>query len=592
MTTDQLLLFVLFVLLFAFLIWGRFRYDLVALTALVIAFLLGLVPVEEVFTGFGHPAVIIVALVLIISRGLSRSGAIGLLTRQLLATSRGIQAHIGIMATIAAFLSTVMNNVAALALLMPVDIQAAKKAKRSPAVSLMAVSFASILGGMATLIGTPPNIIIATFREDMLGSPYRMLDFAPVGAVVAGVGVLYVALIGWRLIPAERRKHDTPRELANMEGYLAEASVKDGSRIVGKTLRALEPDAEEIDVVLLGLVRGGKRLPGTAQNEPVRQGDLVVLQGSPEAIDEFLGATGLEFVDKDGDLGGPASEAVAVMEVVVPVGARIEGRSALEVGLLSRQGVKLLGISRKGRRIRARVREARVNAGDILLLLGPEDRLPDVIAWLGCLPLAERGLLITQRHKAWTAVGVFAAAIIAASLSLVYLPIALALVVVVYVALNIVPLSEIYDAVEWPVIVLLASLIPIGAAFEASGSTQLIANALIGLTEGMPVVVVLTLLMALTMTLSDVLNNVATALITAPIGFEIATKLGVNPDPFLMAVAVGASCAFLTPIGHKNNTLIMGPGGYRFGDYWRMGLPLEILVLVVSVPMILIVWPL
>ncbi len=591
MTTEQIILFSLVILIFAFLIWGRFRYDLVAYAALVIAFVLGVVPKDEVFSGFGHPAVVIIALVLIASRGLSRSGAIELLAHKVLDASRGLQAHIGIMAGISAALSSLMNNVAALALLMPLDMQAARRAKRSPAITLMPLSFASILGGMVTLIGTPPNIVIATFREDALGEPYRMFDFAPVGAVVAITGVIYVMLIGWRLIPVERGRHDTARELKNLKGYVAEAKVPESSKTIGKALKELDGLTEEYDVNVLGLVRRGKRLPGSARNEEVRKGDVVVIEGGPEAIDQFVGAAKLAFTGSDKH-GGITSEALGLMEVVVPEGARIVGRSALDVRLLYRQGVTLLGISRKGLRIRERVRKTRIHAGDILLLLGPEDHLPDVVEWLGCLPIAERGLEVTQRGKAWTAVGVFAAAIITASLGWIYLPLALSAVVVVYVLLRIVPLTQIYESVEWSVIVLLGSMIPISVALEATGGAALIADVMVDWTDGLPAFAVLTILMIVTMTLSDVLNNVATALIAAPIGIGIAERLDANPDSFLMAVAVAASCAFLTPIGHKNNTIIMGPGGYKFGDYWRMGLPLEVLVVVVSVPMILIVWPL
>lgn len=591
MTTDQGILFSLIALIFVFLIWGRFRYDLVAFAALVAAFLAGVVPKETVFTGFGHPAVVIIALVLIVSRGLSRSGAVELLARSVVRSNRSVKTHVGIMAGISAALSSIMNNVAALALLMPIDIRAARKAKRSPALTLMPLAFASILGGMVTLIGTPPNIVIATFREGALGEPYRMFDFAPVGAVVALVGVLFVALIGWRLIPVERSRHDTSKELVDLEGYIAEAKVPESSSAIGKTVSELNAIAEENDAHVLGLVRNGRRLPGAARRRVVWKNDVVVLEGGAEAIDQFVGAAGLEITGSE-KYDGIASEAVGLLEVVVPEGAKIAGRSAMEVRLLYRQGVTLLGISRRGRRIRDRVRKARIREGDILLLFGTEERLSDIVEWLGCIPLAERGLEITQRRKAWVSVSIFTAAILAASFGLVYLPLALAVVVIAFVALRIVPISHIYEAVEWPVIILLGSMIPIGAALEASGGTALAANAIVNLTAGLPPIAVLAVLMIVTMTLSDVLNNVATVLIAAPIGIDIAASLGANPDAFLMAVAVSASCAFLTPIGHKNNTIIMGPGGYKFGDYWRMGLPLEILVVLVSVPMIALIWPL
>ena len=591
MTTEQVLLFSLLLAILGFLVWGRYRYDLVAFAGLVIAYLVGVVPGDEVFSGFGHPAVAIIALVLIVSQGLSRSGAIELLARRMLDNSRGLQGHIGIMSSVSAALSAVMNNVAALALLMPLDLQAARRAKRSPAKTLMPLSFASILGGMITLIGTPPNIVIATFREDRLGEPFRMFDFAPVGLGIAIVGIVYIVFIGRRLIPKERLTHDTGQELEELSGYIAEVQVSESSRMLGKPLRELDELIDEYGVSVVGLVRRGKRLPGLARDEIIRKSDRVVLEGGPEAIDQFVGAAGFKLTHR-GSKEGIAPGTMALVEVVVPETARIAGRSAMDVRLLYRHGITLLGISRSGKRINERVRKTKIQSGDILLLLGPEEQLPDVVDWLGCLPLAERGLAVTQRRQAWTAIGVFAAAIIAASFGWIYLPLALAATVVIYVALNIVPLRQVYESVEWSVIVLLGAMIPIGAAMEASGGSAVIANALVGWTEGFSPVVVLVMLMAITMTLSDVLNNVATALVAAPIGIAIAERLAVSPDPFLMGVAVAASCAFLTPIGHKNNIIILGPGGYRFGDYWRMGLPLELLVLALGVPLILLFWPL
>ncbi len=591
MSFDQVFLLVLLVAVFGLLLWGRIRYDIVAFAALIVAYLGGVIPKEEVFSGFGHPATVIIALVLIVSQGLFRSGAIEVIARFLVDASRREGAHIAIMASVAAALSAVMNNVAALALLMPVDLQAAAKAKRSPAATLMPLSFASILGGMVTLIGTPPNVVIATFREQSLGVAYTMFDFAPVGLIVASVGVAFVALIGWRLIPGERRSRDTTVELLDLRDYIAEGTVQEKSKAIGLELQELQEIADEDDINLLGLVRRGKRLPGAARDEVIKKGDVVVMEGSPQAIEKFLGASGLTYAGADKH-GGIASETLHLLEVVVPPDARIVGRSALDVRLLYRHAVTLLGVSRSGRRFRDRVRELRVRAGDILLLLGPANRLPDVVAWLGTLPLADRGIKVIQRSKAWVAVLTFAGAVALASVDLVYLPVALGAVVAVYVLLRIVPIRQLYSSVEWPVIVLLGCLIPIGSALETSGGTALIAETIVAWSTGLPVVFVLAALMIVTMTLSDVLNNVATALIAAPIGVDIARQLEVSPDPFLMAVAVAASCAFLTPIGHKNNTIIMGPGGYKFGDYWRMGLPLEILVVVVGLPMILQFWPL
>ncbi len=591
MTNDQILLFCVLGGVFALLIWGRFRYDLVAFTALVVAVILGVVPEDQAFSGFGHPAVIIIALVLIVSKGLSNSGAIELIARTFIDSGRTVASHIGIMASLAAALSAVMNNVGALALLMPVDLQAAEKAKRSPALTLMPLSFASILGGLVTLIGTPPNIIIASYRGEALGTPYHMFDFAPVGLICAVVGVLFVALIGWRLIPGARGETNQPQALFELDDYVAEVRVSTESLLVGQRLRDVKEVENSQDVQIIGVIRRGNKLPGIVGWQVIEGGDILVVEAKPQAIEELSGLIGVEFVGSEKHEGKLVSAETGFMEVVVPAGARIEGRSALNLRLLYRHNVTLMGISRQGQRIVERVRRTEIKAGDILLLYGPSERLPEISTWLGCLPLAERGLQVIKRDKALLAVALFAGAILLASFGVLYLPFALGLTAISYVAFNIVPVKRLYDSIEWPVIVLLGSLLPIGAALEASGGTGLIANWILSVTQGAGPVVVLTILMVVTMTLSDVLNNTATAVIAAPIAVNLAERLNVSADPFLMAVAVAASCAFLTPIGHKNNTLIMGPGGYKFGDYWRMGLPLEILIIVVAVPAIIVFWP-
>ena len=588
MTPDQIILFSLFGLVFALLLWGRFRYDLVAFSALMAGVVLGVVPTEDAFSGFGHPATLVVALVLIVSAGLVRSGAVFLITRTLVDSARGLGSHIALMGGIGAVLSAFMNNVAALALLMPVDIQTARKAGRAPGLSLMPLSFATILGGMVTLIGTPPNIIIAAIREDTLGAPFAMFDFAPVGAVAAAAGLIFVALVGWRLIP----DRGDPGGTSALQQYIAELTVPADSPHIGKRLAELDEDAEKTDVAILGLIRDGKRRYGRAANTRLREGDALVLEATPDALDEFRTATKLGFSDAERqERLTAAGEGLEVVEVVVPETARIAGKTALAIGLAWRQSSVLMGISRKGRRITKQMRRTEIHPGDILLVLCPKGRGPDVTEWLGCLPLAERGLSVTADDKVWLAIGLFAAGVAAASFGLLYLPVALGLVVVAYVLARILPIAEIYDHVEWPVVVLLGSMIPLGAALETSGGTELLASALVTLTEGLPAWAILTVLMVVTMTLSDVLNNTATTIVAAPVGIQMAQSLGVSADPFLMAVAVAASSAYLTPIGHKNNTLILGPGGYQFGDYWRMGLPLELLVIAVSIPAILVFWP-
>jgi di/tricarboxylate transporter len=418
-----------------------------------------------------------------------------------------------------------------------------------------------------------------------------MFDFAPVGLTCALFGVAFVALVGWRLIPVSEQKASPTADLRDLHGYVAELSVPEESAAIDQMVRELDETAAGAGVTIMGLVRKGKRLPGGARREKIEEGDVLVVDASVEAIDEFVGALDLDFPGRD-KIKENGDRDITVLEVVVPRDSRLDGRSVSSVGLARWYGVTVLGVSRKGKSFRDRLGLLPIQAGDVLLLVGPSERLTEAAQWLGAYSLAERGLGVTQHGRAAFATGIFAVAVVLAAFEIVYLPIALAAVVALYVIFDIVPARQVYDEVEWPVVILLGSMIPLGQALQNVGGTGLIANGIVDLTSGLPAWAVLTVLMVVVMTLSDVLNNTATAVIGAPIAVEMANRLGANPDPFLMTVAVAASCAFLTPIGHKNNTLILGPGGYAFGDYWRMGLPLEVGIVAVSIPAILIFWPL
>jgi di/tricarboxylate transporter len=587
-TGDQLFIFLLLAALFGMLIWGRVRYDLVAFGALIVAVIGGVVPAGSAFAGFGNEAVVIVALVLVVSRALLSAGAIELIAPLVVSASRPVPVHIAVMSAVGASLSAVINNVAALVVLMGLDLEAASKAKRAASLTLMPLAFATILGGMITLIGTPPNIVISQVRERLVGEPYQMFDFAPVGLTCAIVGVAFVALFGWRLIRADGAKASVADESAY---FLVEAKVPEKSKSIGRTPGDLYPLGEEHDVTILGVVRRGRRLRGFATHEELRRGDVLVLEGPTKSIEAFIGAAGLGAAGQESH-GGLTGKSLTLVEAIVPENARLVGRSVQDMRLLYRRNVTLLGVSRQGRRFRERVQRLVIRPGDVVLLLGTEGQVSQAAEWLGVLPLQDRSHQVIQRRKALACVGIFLGAIVAAVAGLLPLSIALGAAVGCYAMLNIVGPRDVYEAIEWPIIVLLGSLIPIGIALEESGGTQLIADIVVGWSAALPAWAILAIIMVVTMTLSDFMNNVATALVAAPIAITVADTLQVSPDPFLMGVAVAASCAFLTPIGHQNNTIIMGPGGYRFGDYWRLGLPLELIILAVSIPTILLVWPL
>ncbi|TKW65845.1 MAG: SLC13 family permease [Paracoccus denitrificans] len=593
MTLPQITLFSIFAAVMVLMFAGRWRYDLIAFAGLMAGVLTGVVPEEDAFSGFGHPATMVVALILVMTAGLMRSGAVAALTRLLVRDGRPVSLHIAVMAGIGGFLSGFMNNIAALAIMMPIDLQVARRAGRAAGLTLMPLAFATILGGMLTLIGTPPNLIVSGFRQDALGEPFRMFDFLPVGGAVAVAGIAFIALIGWRLIP---QRHSAEAEGGNqpLRRYQAELVVTENSALVGGTLAALQEAARAASIRINKLSHHHHAVEGEPEDITLDAGDVISLRSAPDALDEFRASQRLSYPDGRSEARARTQRESGerLVEFLVPVGAEINGRTVQSTGLINRHDTVLMGMRRRGRIITGNLRRERIEAGDLLLLLVPEGRLDGLVATLGVLPLEGSDHAVLRESQMYLALGLFVGAVALTSLGVVTMPIALGCVVVAYVLFGVLSINEIYDHVDWPVIVLLGSMIPLGQALDSTGGTTLIASGLASLTDGYPAWVALTMLMVTTMFMSDILNNNATTIIAAPVGIRLAEQLGVNADAFLMGIAVSASCAFLTPIGHQNNTLIMGPGDYRFGDYWRLGLPLEVIVLLVSVPMLLMVWPL
>jgi di/tricarboxylate transporter len=590
MTTDQTIIFGILAVALALFVWGRWRYDLVAVLALLAVVLAGLVPSEEAFAGFAHPAVVTVAAVLVISRALQNGGAVDLAAGLLAPLKGRPQLQLAGQTAIIAVLSAVMNNVGAMALMLPVALQNAYREGYPPAKTLMPLAFGSLLGGLTTMIGTPPNIIIATFREQAIGEPFRMFDFTAVGGAVALAGIAFIITVGWRLVPLERKGMADPKQLFEIANYVAEARVPEGAKAIGRTVRQLEEMGEE-PVIIAGLVRSKMRRLVPSAREVVRQGDILILEGEPDDITGLVEGAGLELQLSDGGTAELTSEDVDIVEAVVRPDSPLIGRTARAARLRRRHAMNLLAVARQGRRLGARPGEARLRSGDVLLLQAEKANVQDGLSELGLLPLAERDVQLGRQRQLALSMGIFAAAVAISLLGLLPIYIAFLLAVVMLVLTGVIRLDDTYRAIDWPVIVLLAAMIPVGSALEATGATALVADAMVEATAGFGAVWVLLALLVATMVLSDLVNNNATAVLMAPIAIGIADRIEASPDPFLMAVAVGASCAFLTPIGHQSNTLVMEPGGYRFGDYWRMGLPLEAVIAAVAIPMIYWIWP-
>jgi di/tricarboxylate transporter len=591
MSTDQAVLLLILLALLVLLVWGRWRYDIVALGALFAAGLFGLIPQTAMFSGFGNPATITVVMVLIVSSGLTKSGAVEFIANAIEPISSTPYLHIAVLTFLAAFLSMFMNNVGALALLMPIAISSTTKAGRSPATVLMPLSFGSILGGLVTQIGTPPNILIANYRQEMTGEAFTMFDYAPVGGGIAICGILFMLLIGWKLVKV--RKQTTGLELFDVEKYIFELKVTEESSFAEKKAGGLKDKLAEQKLVLLSMVHRQENIPLVNRSQLISSNDLLMLQGSHDDIADFASTHDLQMVSAENAQREVLHSAdTKVAEIVVTPNSPIVGRTPSQISFNRKYSVNLLAASRAGTPHRERLRDFSFAVGDVLLLHGAEDEMEEAIVKLNCYPLAARDLGLGTSKKAIPAMLVFILAIVAAASGLVTIQLALGLATVAMVLLNIVPVREFYDSVDWAVVVLLGAMIPLGVALETTGTTTLLVDGILAVAGGLSPVFLLAMILIITMSVSDMLNNAATAILMAPIAFNIAIALNLNPDAFLMAVAVGASCAFLTPIGHQNNALIMGPGGYKFGDYWRMGLPLEIVIVAVALPLLLTVWPL
>jgi di/tricarboxylate transporter len=569
---------------------NRWRYDVISLLVLIVIVLFGLIPAENAFLGFSNSAVVTVAAVLVLTRGLQNSGLVGMIGEQLIKLKGGIMVQLAVLTSIVTFLSAIMNNVGAVALLMPVALHIARKKEIPVSLLLMPMAFAAHFGGMSTLIGTPTNLITSSFREEAIGIPYQMFDFSLLGIGLSIASILVIVFVGWRLIPI-RKGQKSARDLFDIEEYITEVLLPDSSPLVGLSLRDIGRFSEN-NVYVLSVVRDGKRRVALPPDTRFEANDILLIRSDTEHLESLLNKTGLELVGsrkiEQDDL---ETTDMTVMEVVIKSNSMLENNSAFSLDLRQRYGVNLLAVSRQGSFLRTRLDRIRLRTGDVLLLQGHPQTLRESLQVLGCLPLAERGLRFGQPKRLIFTLAVFISVLLLAGFEIMAVSIAFALGVVVMVMTKLVSLKEAYESVDWPLLVLIGTQIPIGEALESTGGAQLIADFVLRAQNWLPPLWMLVLVFVVTMGLSDIVKNAAAVVLMAPIAISLAQGLGVSIDPFLMAIIVGSSSAFLTPFGHQSNVLVMGPGGYKFGDYWRLGLLLEVVVLLVGIPLILMLFP-
>jgi di/tricarboxylate transporter len=571
-------------------VWGKLRYDVVAVIALLVSIAAGTVPAKKAFSGFSDDIVIIVASALIVSAAVSRSGIIEAGLARFLGHVRRIRTQLLVLVTAVTFLSALVKNIGALAMLMPAAFKMAKKSEASPSVFLMPMSFGSLLGGLITLVGTSPNIIVSRVREQMTGHPFGMFDYTPVGLGLAVMGIVFLRF-GYRLLPRERRAAPTMEEALDITDYNTEATVAEGSAAAGKTVTEWL-DGSEDEVEVTRILRGDQRASLALKATVLEEGDTVFLKGEPDALERVIAAGGLvlEGQNRTAVTETPAED-IGVIEAVVTVNSPLVNRAAGRIALHERYGVNLLAISRSGQRLTQRLGDTRLRTGDVIVLQGPLSSLPEQLRELGCLPLAERALRLGGVRRGLLPLVILVGAMLLTAMGLVPVAVAFFGAAALVILTGGMPAREAYDHVEWPILVMLGALIPVSEALQTTGGTDLIANWLSHTAVTLPPWGAVALILVAAMAVTPFLNNAATVLVMAPIAATFAHDIHLRPEAFLMAVAVGAGCDFLTPIGHQCNTLVMGPGGYRFGDYARLGAPLSCLVVLVGVPLIMLVWP-
>jgi len=588
---EEIIVFATLGLSLLFFIWGKIRYDLVALSALILLAILGLVPYDEAFMGFSHPAVITVAAILVVSKGLENSGIVDVIVALMDKVGNNITIQIATISGAVAIASGFMNNIGALAIFMPVAIQMARKHSYSPSLILMPTAFASLLGGLTTLIGTPPNIIIASFRAQSGEAAFGMFDFTIVGVVVAVAGVLFISLVGWRLIP-KRNSNQANEALFKIENYITEVIISGKSALENSPIKLITDD-KELDVKVLGIVRNKIRIHAPSPYFILIKNDIIVLESNTDVLEEFINKYQVKLVgNKDFIASTEDENEIINTEGIVQENSPLIGQTASSIHMRSRYDVNLLALSRGDRTLIKRIDHEVFRSGDVLLLQLRRNRISDTLNEMKCYPLAKRSIKIGKPRRILLAVGLFALSIIAVVMGWLPVAISFTLAAMGMVVSRILPLKNLYTSIDWPVIVLLGAMIPVGQAFETSGAANTVTKLILSTADNLPPWGLLGLIMITTMLMSALINNAATVVLMAPIGVQIASALTLSADPFLMSIAVGASSSFLTPIGHQSNTLVFGPGGYQFGDYWKLGLPLSLIVMAVGIPLILWVWPL
>jgi len=570
---------------------GWIRMDLVSMLVLLTLGLTGLVSAEEAFSGFSNPAVITVAAMFVISAAIANTGATTKLGEKMIQVAGNSEFRLIIVTMVcAAVFSSFINNIGATAVLMPLVIGMTRKARISPSKLLIPLAFASLMGGICTLIGTPPNILMNELLMEYSGESFAMFDFTPVGIVVVFLGIAYMSLIGRHLLP--ERKSGPLTEAYQVKEYITQAEILEGSPLVGKSISESGLE-EELQLRIRAILQNRRKYPNPRRHRKLRAGDVLFLEGNPEGILKLRKVKGIEVVpERDNPLVPPVEkDEIVVVEASLTPTSEMVGQTLRDVRFADTHGLTVLAIWRSGAPVVKKVDHVELKFGDVLLLQGPEQKVLHLGKEHGFLLMGGVPVDSYFPRKAPVALGTLFGVVFLAAAGILPIMLSASLGALIMVLCRCLTPKEAYESIDWSIIVLIAGTLPLGLAMENSGAARFIADFIIGGVGPLGPWMVLGAVFLITFALTEVMSHAAAAVLIAPIAYNTALDLAVSPKPFFMAVAIAASSCFMTPISHQSNALVMGPGGYRFFDYTKVGTPLNLMVWLVASLLIPIFFP-
>ena len=574
----------------------KLRVDVVAMIVLVALVLAGLVSIEEAFSGFASPAVITVWAVFIVSGGLTRSGVADLIARQVVRFAGNNTARLTVLIMLGVgLMSAFMNNIGAVAILLPAVVSVARETKTPPSKLLIPLAWASLMGGNMTMIGTPPNILASGILESYAGlEPFQFFDFLPMGAVVLTAGIIYMLFVGRRLLP-ERTSPGELSETYQIQNYLTEMQVLEGSPLVGKTVQEADLDNRFGLNVIHIHVCCQENVTATPESDHwLEPGDELHIEAKPDAILEAQQALNLQPVP-DREITPWKEEesryAFELAEVVLAPNSTLSGKTFKEIDFRSRYGLSILALRHQNQTLFSRLGEVPLTFGDSLLVQGPVENINKLRSDRNLLLLEMPKQEVRRIKKAPIAVMILLGVLLLISTSLLHVSIAMFIGALLMVLTGTLTMDEAYQSIEWKSVFLIAGMLPLGLAMENTGTAQLLANQIINLIGDWGPLAVMMGIFIMTGLLTEVMSNAAATVLAVPIAIDAAMSMGANPHTFVMAIVIAASTSFLMPIGHQVNVLVYGPGGYRFFDYTKVGVWLNLVLLILTALVLPLIWP-